>query len=81
MGLILDGITGIFHWNNPSRHTMSLGSSQPLTEMSTRLFPWGKGGWCIGLTPLAPSCTDCLEMWEPQPPGTLGASAGLDRDC
>jgi uncharacterized protein YjfI (DUF2170 family) len=25
----------------------------------------------LGLTTLPPSCTDCLEMWEPQPPGTL----------
>ena len=24
------------HWNNPSGRTMTLGSTQPLTEMSTR---------------------------------------------
>ena len=29
-------ITGIFHWHNPSSRTMVLGSTQPLTEMSTR---------------------------------------------
>jgi len=33
--------------------------------------PWGKGGRCVGLTTLPPSCADCLEIWEPQPPGTL----------
>jgi hypothetical protein len=37
----------------------------------------GKGGQCVGLTTLSPSCADCLEMWEPQPPGTLGACPGL----
>jgi hypothetical protein len=35
---------------------MALGSTQPLTEMSTRLFPGGKGGRCVRLTPLPPSC-------------------------
>jgi hypothetical protein len=30
------GVTGIFHWHNPSGHAMALGSTQPLTEMSTR---------------------------------------------
>jgi hypothetical protein len=31
-----DGIIGIFHWHNPSGRTMALGSTQPLTGMSTR---------------------------------------------
>jgi hypothetical protein len=31
----------------------------------------GKGGRCIRLTTLPPSCADCLEIWEPQPPGNL----------
>jgi hypothetical protein len=34
---------------------MALGSTQPLTDMST----------------LPPLCADCLEIWEPQLPGTL----------
>jgi len=33
----------------------------------------GKGGRCVGLTTLPPSCADCLEIWVPQPPGTLWA--------
>ena len=33
----------------------------------------GKGGRCVGLTTLPPSCADCYKIWEPQPPGTLGA--------
>ena len=36
------------------------------TEMSTRNIFWGgKGGRCVGLTTLPPSCADCLEIWEP----------------
>jgi hypothetical protein len=50
---------------------MAPGFTQPLIEMSTRNISWGgKGGWCIGLTTLPPSCAVGLETWEPQPPGT-----------
>jgi len=58
---------------------MALGLTQPLTEMSTRSISWGggKGGRSIGLTTLLPSCADCLEIWEPQPSGTLRACPGL----
>jgi len=35
------------------------------------MFPGGKGGRCVGLTNLPPSCAECLEIWELQPPGTL----------
>ena len=73
-GLIPDGVIGIFHWHNPSGRTMALWSTQPLTEMSTRYITWGgKGGRCVGLTTLPPSCPDCLEIWELQLPGTLMA--------
>jgi hypothetical protein len=40
-GPIPDGVVGIFHCHNPSGHTMVLGSTQPLTEMSTRNISWG----------------------------------------
>jgi len=57
---------------------MTLGLTQPLTEMSTRNISWGgKGDRCLGLTTLPPSCADCLEIWETQPPGTLRACPGL----
>jgi hypothetical protein len=69
-GLIPDGVNGIFYWHNPSSRTMTVRLTQPLTEMSTRNNSWeGKGDWCVGLTTLPPSCADCLEIWEPQPPG------------
>ena len=40
-GSIPDGVIGIFHWRNPSGRTMALGSTQPLTEMSTGNISWG----------------------------------------
>ena len=47
-GSIPDGVT--------SDRTMALGSTQPLTEMSTRSISWGKGGRFVGLTTLQPPC-------------------------
>ena len=50
-GSIPDGFTRIFLiGHNPSGHTMALGSTQPLTEMSTMNIPWwvkaaGAQGW------------------------------------
>ena len=40
-GFILDGNSGIFRWLNPSGRSMVLGSTQPLTEMSTTDFLGG----------------------------------------
>ena len=40
-GSIPDGVIGIFHRHNPSDHTMTLGSTQPLTEMNTRSISLG----------------------------------------
>ena len=40
-GSIPAGVSGIFHWHNPSDRTVALGSTQPLTEMSTRNISWG----------------------------------------
>ena len=38
-----------------------------------KYFLGDKGGRCVGLTTLPPSGAECLEIWEPQPPGTLRA--------
>jgi hypothetical protein len=75
-GSIPDHIVEIFHWHNPSGRIMTLEYTQPLTEMSTRNISWGKGGRCVGLTILLPSCVECLKIWEPQLPGTLRACPG-----
>jgi hypothetical protein len=42
-GSILDKVIGLFNWSNPSSRTIVLGSTQPLTEMSTWNLPGGKG--------------------------------------
>jgi hypothetical protein len=40
-------------------------------------FLGSKGGRCVGLTTLSPSCADCLEIWKPQPLETVRACQGL----
>ena len=51
---------------------MALGSTQPSTEMSTRSISWGKGGRCVRLTTLPPSCvvtkSGNLNFLEPSRP-------------
>jgi hypothetical protein len=42
-GSISDEVIGFFNLPNPSSRIMALGSTQPLTEMSTRNLPGGKG--------------------------------------
>ena len=43
-GSILGGVVGIFHLHNPFCRTMALGSTQPLTEMSTMNISFAGGG-------------------------------------
>jgi len=65
-GSIPSGV-GIFHWCDPG-HIMAVGLTQPITEMSRRnIFLGSKGGWCIGLTALPPSCAYHCEIREPKP--------------
>ena len=59
---------------------------QPLTVMNSRYISWVclcvcEGGQYVGLTTLPPSCNNCLEIWEPQPPGTLYACTGITLPC
>ena len=78
VGSIPDGFIGIFPWLNPSSRTMALWLTQPVIEISTRnISLGGKGCQCVELTTLPTSCADCLEILEPQPPGTLWACRGL----
>jgi hypothetical protein len=43
MGSISDDEFFFFNWPNHSSRTMDLGSTQPVTEMSTRNLPGAKG--------------------------------------
>jgi hypothetical protein len=36
-----EGVIGFFLLYNPSDRTMAMGSTQPLTEMSTKCISWG----------------------------------------
>jgi len=45
------------------------------------MFLGGKVGRCVWMTTLQPSCVDGLEICEPQPPGTLRDSPGLEWGC
>jgi hypothetical protein len=70
-GSISDGVIGFFNWPDPSTRTMALGSTQPLTEMSTRNLPGGKG------RPARKA--DLTAIWEPdvsQPYGPPWSVAG-----
>jgi hypothetical protein len=73
-GLIPDGVNGIFQ-HNPSSRAMSLGSTLLLTETSTRNISWEvkvASAYC-----LPPSCSDCLENWQPQPLRVIWAWKGI----
>jgi hypothetical protein len=54
---ILDEVIVLFNWPNPSIRTVALGSTQPLTEMSTRNLPGGKGR-------PAPKADNLTSIWE-----------------
>jgi len=54
---------------------MALGSTQ-----YQRYLLEAKGGRCLRLTNLPPFCVVCLEIWEPQLPGTLRSCPGRYRD-
>ena len=78
-GSIPDGVIGIFLWRNPSNHTKALGSTQPLTEMSTRRISWGKCGRCVRLTALPPPCAIVMKSGNLnflEPSGPLQACNG-----
>jgi hypothetical protein len=56
-----DEVIGFFIWPNPSSRTMALGSTQPLTEMSTRNLLGGKGRPARKADNLIAISADCLE--------------------
>jgi hypothetical protein len=73
-------VIGYFSWPNPSNRTMALGSTLPLTEMSTRNLPGGIGQPACKPDSLTPICEPIVQkMWEPQRLTTLWASTACYR--
>jgi hypothetical protein len=64
-GSIPDGVIGIFQWYNPASCTVALGSTQPLTEMSTRCISWGQRWPVRKADNLTTILCRCHETWEP----------------
>jgi hypothetical protein len=70
-----------FNLPNPSTHTMALGSTQPLTEMSTRNIPGGEGRPARKADNLTAICEPIVyKMWEPQHLTTLWVFTAHYRD-
>jgi hypothetical protein len=71
----------LFNLPNPSTRTMALGSTQPLTEMSTRNLPGGKGRPARMADNLASICEPTVwKMWKPRRLTTLWASKACYRN-
>jgi hypothetical protein len=58
--LIPDQVIEFFDLPNPSSGTMALGSTQPLTEMSTRKIPGDKGRRARKIDNLTAICEQIL---------------------
>jgi hypothetical protein len=60
---------------------MAMGSTQPLTEMSTRNIPGGEGRPALKADNLTAICEPIVyKMWEPQHLTALWVSTARDRD-
>jgi hypothetical protein len=59
-----DGVMEFFVDINPSDRTTALGSTQPLTEMSTGSISWGKMRPVRRADNLTTILSRCHEIWE-----------------
>jgi hypothetical protein len=70
---IPDVITKLFHWHNTSGHSKELGSTLPLTKISTRNISWNVRQPVREADKLPPLFAD----QDPQFPGTVRARAEI----
>ena len=83
MDSIPDDVAGIFHWQNPSDRTVSVGLTQPLTEMSTRNISLGVkaagayGSQIYHLHVLIVLKSESLNLLEPYGPVQAGNGIAL----
>jgi hypothetical protein len=81
MGSIPYEVNGFFNWPNPFGHTMGIGSTQPLSEMSTRNLPGGKEWLACKADILTAICVLTIDiMWEPLHNTTVWAFTACYRD-
>ena len=62
-------------------HSVLLSDSVSNRNEYQEYFLGGKGGRWVRLTNFPHSCADCLEIWEPQPAGTLNACPDMYMNC
>jgi hypothetical protein len=80
-GSIHDEVMGVFNLYNPSSRTMTLGSTQPLTEMSMRNLPGGKGQPARKADNITTICEPIVyKMWDPRRLKTLCSSTACYRN-
>jgi len=70
------------HWNFSLTYSFRAHYGPGVDSDSNRneyqeYFLGGKGGRCVGLTTLPPSCAVYLEIWESEPPATLRTRNGI----
>ena len=65
VGSIPDGVSGFFIDIRSSVRAMALGSTQPLTEMSTRSISWGLRRPVRKADNLTTILCRCHDIWEP----------------
>jgi hypothetical protein len=76
-----DEVVGFFSWRRSCSRTMVLGSTPPLTEVSTRNLPGDKWRPARKADKLTAICVPIVwKMWEPRPLTTLRAFTACCRD-
>jgi hypothetical protein len=79
--LITDEVTGFLNFLNSYNNAMTMGSTQPLTEMSTRNLLGGKGRPALEADNLTETREPTVyKIWEPRLLTALLASKACYRD-
>jgi len=74
------------HWNFSLTYSFRSHYDPGVDSTSNRneyqeYFMRSKGGRCVRLTTLPPTCVECLNIWESQPPRILRDCTGIALFC